>query len=355
MKQRLFKTAGMVIVSIVPALFLGILPGTAHGQIIVNDGNGLGEFGAYGISVNTNLVTGLGLPQGIAISGTNLFVVNFGNGINGTIGEYTLSGAIVNTNLITGLNGPEGIAISGTNLFVANYGNGVNGTIGEYSTSGATNNAHLITGLIKAAGIAISGTNLFVGGGSYVGEYTTSGATNNAHLISGFITAAGLAIGGSNLFVVDYGRNRIGEYTLSGAIVNTNLITVSEPNGLAVSGNLLFVVNSSGIVGEYTTVGATNNRSLFSVAPGSYLPFGIIVLPDTWLSVPTTLAASLAATNAIFSWPTNAFAYQLQTSQFLAPAGWALITNTPVVTNGNFGISLDTSNQSQFFRLQSVN
>ncbi len=337
--------------SIVTAMLLRILPGTARGQIIVNYGNGLGAFSACGVHINTNLVTGLTEPQGIAISGTNLFV-----GYGQYIGEYTTSGDIVNARLISGLSGAEGLAISGTNLFVANYGNGINGTIGEYSTSGVTKNAHLITGLIAADGIAISGTNLFVGyQNSTIGEYTTSGATNNAHLITGLSVPAGLAISGTNLFVAELGRNRIGEYTTSGAIVNTNLISVAEPNGIYISGNLLFVLGASGIVGEYTTDGATNSAAHFTVPTGFGEPFGIVVVPDTGLSLPTTLAVSLTASNAMYLWPTNAFAYQVQTSPLLTPASWTLVTNTPVVTNGNYVISLDTTNQAQFFRLQSIN
>ena len=47
-------------------------------------------------------------PWGIAVDGSDLFVVNNGNG---TIGEYTTSGAVVNASLISGLNDPMGIAI----------------------------------------------------------------------------------------------------------------------------------------------------------------------------------------------------------------------------------------------------
>ena len=299
MKKHLLKTTATVILSI----FLALLPGAVHGQILVNDGNTLAEFSAGGVQINTALST----PQGIAISGTNLFVANYGAE---TIGEYSTSGATNNASLIKGLSGSEGIAISGTNLFVANAG----GNIGEYTTSGTTNNAKLITGLINADGIAISGT---------------------------------------NLFVAELGRNRIGEYTLSGAIVNTNLIAVPEPNGLAISGNFLFVAGGGGRIGEYTIAGATNNPSLFTV-PSSY-PFGIVVLPDTGLSLPTTLAASLTATNVMLSWPTNAFAYQLQTSPILAPAVWTVVTNTPIVTNGDYDITLDPIYSSQFFQLQSIN
>ena len=98
------------------------------------------------------------------------------------IAEYTTSGATVNPLLVTaGLNVPEGIAVSGSDVFVANYGTG---TIGEYTTSGATVNASLITGLNGAYALAVSGSNLFVTSGfgltATIGEYTTSGATVNA-------------------------------------------------------------------------------------------------------------------------------------------------------------------------------
>ena len=64
----------------------------------------------------------LGLFAGLALMSTNaargdiIFVTNFGND---TIGEYTTSGTTVNASLISGLSSPEGIAVSGSDLFVA--------------------------------------------------------------------------------------------------------------------------------------------------------------------------------------------------------------------------------------------
>jgi len=71
--------------------------------------------------VNSSLITGLNKPVGIAVSGSNLFVTNYGTG-NGTgsVGEYTNAGAAVNVSLVTGLNFPIGIAVAGSNLFVTN-------------------------------------------------------------------------------------------------------------------------------------------------------------------------------------------------------------------------------------------
>jgi threonine/homoserine/homoserine lactone efflux protein len=60
--------------------------------------------------VNPALISGLADPVSIALSGSDLFVVNQA----GSVGEYTTAGATVNAALITGLNGPVGIAIGGT-------------------------------------------------------------------------------------------------------------------------------------------------------------------------------------------------------------------------------------------------
>jgi hypothetical protein len=107
------------------------------------------------LPVNASLITGLSGPVGLAVSGSDLFVVNRNNG---TIGEYTTSGATVNAALVSNLgnNNPFGLAVSGSNLFVTDI---TNGTIGEYNaTTGKAVNATLITGLSEPWGIAVRPT-----------------------------------------------------------------------------------------------------------------------------------------------------------------------------------------------------
>ena len=70
-------------------------------------------------------IVALVLSVGAALSsatarGQDIYVTNYRHS---TIGEYTTSGAIVNASLVSGLNYPEGIAVSGSNLFVTNCGN----------------------------------------------------------------------------------------------------------------------------------------------------------------------------------------------------------------------------------------
>jgi hypothetical protein len=124
----------------------------------------------------------LSYPFGIAVSGGDIFVVNYGSG---SIIEYTTAGATVNPSLVSGLNrSPSGLAVSGGDLFVANL---YSGTIGEYTTGGATVNASLVSGLSGPDGLEVSGGDIFVVNNSTgtIGEYTTGGATVNASLVSG--------------------------------------------------------------------------------------------------------------------------------------------------------------------------
>lgn len=164
----------------------------------------------------------LNYPINIAVSGSDLFVVNFGSG---TISEYTTSGSLVNASLISGLQDPQGIAISGSDLFITNQ----NGPIAEYTTSGATVNPSLITGINGTiVSLAVSGTDLFLSNYDMgtISEYTTSGTLINASLISDSNWPYGMAVCGSNLLVEQIFNGTVGEYNMStGAAVNSSLIS----------------------------------------------------------------------------------------------------------------------------------
>ena len=153
-------------------------------------------------------------------------------------------------------------------LYVSQTGNGANtGTVSEYdATTGAVINANLITGVEQAGAISLSGNILYVANASAfgtVGDYNaTTGAAINANLITGLDSTAGLLVSGNDLFVASQGApsgnllSRVGEYdATTGAAINANFITVPSTSthfgGLALSGNTLFVADSStGEVGE---------------------------------------------------------------------------------------------------------
>jgi hypothetical protein len=272
--------------AIVIAMAFGLLPKEAECAV--------SEYTTSGSLVNPSLIAGRDTTA-IGISGDELFVSGYGPPStfnNNEIGTFSTTGVPLTVPLISKLDGAFGIAISGSDLFVANYGGKY---IGEYTTSGATINASLIS-LYAPIGIAVSGDDLFVvnRGTDSVGEYTTSGATVNATLFS-VSDPGGIAIAGDDLFIttdgsgVDAGLDGFGgiaEYTIDGSTVNPTLVTgLNNPFGIAVSGNDLFVANFSsgmpnettGSIGEYTADGTTVDAALIA---GLNSPFDLAVAGD---------------------------------------------------------------------------
>jgi len=343
-KSRLKTPIPFMAVVALVAILSTAAPRMVCAQIYVGSGNGVGVFSAYGVPINASLIPNLNGPQGIAISGTNLYVANF---YSNTIGAYTTSGDVINSNLITGLSEPEGLVVTNDLLFVANY----SGAIGEFTTAGTTINTNLIAGGFGSDGLAFNGTNIFVGGMSQVAEYKTNAARQvPLVIIPGF--AAGIAVFGTNLFVVDFNQS-INQYSVSGAHIHVPLITGLHPNGIAASGGFLFVLNISGTVGLYTTAGVSINPSLFTTT-SSVTPFGIAIGQNTELTGPPSLTVSPADTNIVLSWTTNASAFLVETSSQLDSPTWSIVTNTPTVSNACYNIALPTSSSSQFYRLRSI-
>jgi hypothetical protein len=166
------------------------------------------------------------LEQRMLLSG-QIFVVNSGTSPDvGTIGEYNTDGTTVNASLVSGLDEPDGIVLSGSDLFVVNSGAGA---LGEYTTSGATVNADLVAG--AGGQFAVSGSNLFViDAMDTIGEDTTAGATVNTALITGLAGPYGIATSGSDLFVTntrggDVGEGFIEEFTTDGVRVSNPLVS----------------------------------------------------------------------------------------------------------------------------------
>ena len=80
--------------------------------------------------------------------------------------------------------------------------------------------------------------------------------------------ACGLAttpLKAQDLYVPVYGNPQgVGEYALNGSTVSGTLISAFEPQGIAISGNDLFLSQENGIIGEYTLAGAPINSSLIT-------------------------------------------------------------------------------------------
>jgi hypothetical protein len=175
---------------------------------------GIGEYTTSGATVNARLIApaappGLVAGGSIAISGSDLFVTGGRNGFHG-VEEFTTSGALVNASLISFFGGdsPAGIAVSGSDLFVVVWNFETGSRLEEFTMSGTLVNSVAISGGLPddyvPGGIAVSGSDIFVAGfdsnpvglnptGS-ISEYTTGGSVVNTSLVPGLLGSDGIAV-----------------------------------------------------------------------------------------------------------------------------------------------------------------
>jgi hypothetical protein len=285
-----------VLVGFAAAMLLCGAPKIARSQIFVtnNDytnvfspsGGSIGKYALDGSTINSALISnGLDGPRGIAVSGTDILVANYGYGYGADVGEYTFDGATVNQSVLHGTVLVD-IATSGTSLYLT-YGT----RVGKYTTSGTRVNELLVQHINDARGIGVStdGAHLFVadfgnagdGIAGSVGEYdATTGAAINAALIAGLNDPTGIALSGNNLYLANSSTGTIGKYNLDGTPVNPAFITgLNSPLDLAEFGGNLYVVNNgTNSVGEYdAATGATINAALIT---GLNDPQGIAIVPE---------------------------------------------------------------------------
>ncbi len=248
-------------------------------------------FAPYPPDIPTNLIS---QPVGVAVDAlSDVFILNRGNGTNGTVVEFDWLGDLIATNM-TGLTNASGIALdtlgdiyvttsnavfkitpSGvTNLITfANAGTSLQGVIVKRSGVNAgwlavcdsgRNGIYLInptTGIVKTnAG--------FNGVGDGTGNRNQGVINANAQ----FFQPSGMAeAGDGSLIVADFGNDRVKMVTTAG--VTTNLYGVASnlwwtgttPNGYAVNSGW-----SDGNVWEPDTQGDVQSR----------MPFGVAIGPD---------------------------------------------------------------------------
>lgn len=200
----------------------------------------VGKYGTDGTVVDASLISGFPGLTALTVADGYLYVVD---AVLGTVGQYNLDGTVVNASLVTGLGStPEGIAISGTDLFVANPGNG---TIGKYTTAGGIIDSAFIFGVPDPRRVAVAGGVLFVsnyGAGSITTYDAATGATLDPALITGLSGPLGIALSGdgTNLFVANRDGNTIGLFPAAGGGGDPSFIDLglSGPSGLAVMDSL---------------------------------------------------------------------------------------------------------------------
>lgn len=254
-------------------------------------------------------------PCGLAMdqTGTYLFVADRNNNavrlldfsINfaGTLATYTNN--VPATNLFSK---PVGVAVDDDyNVFVLNYGNGNNGTIMQFDDEGnlvATN----LTKITNAAGLALDpNDNIYVTAGKTVYEVSNIGSVSTVTTITNAGTSlAGIVVKHNGLLAVcDYGRDGIYLINPSTGLVTTNagfngqgdFLTAEnyaysnqakffEPSGVAETGDGTLIVSDYGndrvkavlANGTVTNIYGVSSNDWVSPYPG--FKDGTVALPD---------------------------------------------------------------------------
>ena len=185
-------------------------------------------------------------------------------------------------------------------------------------------------------------------GPAYQGaQYLDLNGNNAGTIAQTFATTPGVTY----LLSFAYANNYDPPTSLTALVTVTNtsstLLSTNVTHSTSVSGNLnwtlfnqLFTANQS----SATLTFASQN----SGAGGVFLD-AISVTPE----VLPTLTISLSGSQAAISWATNASGFQLlSTTSLLPPIQWTAVT-TQSVTNGNsYVVTVQTTNNAQFFRLE---
>jgi hypothetical protein len=271
---------------VVIAILATLLPTLRAQYIFVTGGSSVYRYDLDG-SNSTEIVSGLSSPQGLAVSGSTLFVLSTGGG--GSIRSYNLDGTGGTTLVSSGLGSAQSIAASDSNLFVTNFVGAGGGSILKYNLNG-TGGSTLVPGLTSPFGIATQGSDIFVSGNGQISQFNRdTGATGFATAASGNLL--GVAASGSHLFVTLNGNPLYDFHSGSGALQNTFSDSVgADAYGVAADGTYVYFTNYTGnSVGRYMLDGTAGSLSFIT---GVTNPLGIAISTSA-IPEPTTYAAIL--------------------------------------------------------------
>ncbi len=231
----------------------------------------------------------------VAISGSTAYIVNRYGGTYyaGNIMEFDLTNnQILSTSInLPEFRSPDGIAISGSTAYIVNSEGGSIGTGNVVLVNLA--NGNFITGISSSAfdyptGIGIYGSNVIISNGYASNILIINMQTNS---ISSSISTPGLGSGnlavyGSNAFISNYygTADRLNLITHQITQISNAIPTNGQTSGIAVSGNIGYIVNPSG--GPY----GTGNISVFNTLSNQVT--GSLGGPSYGFYNPTNIAVS---------------------------------------------------------------
>ncbi len=305
--------------TLVLASSIALSAGWAGAQVIYVSDSMANTVSAYNLSggpASTNpILYNLSNPDGLAVSGDDLYVAN--SGVN-TIAEYNLTtmNEVGSGPLISGagsdLSKPADIQFYNGDLYVVNFGNG---DVNRYDpTTGALiGGAPLVTGLDYPSYLAISNGDLYVSTSNAVYAYN---AATGAPLVSGALInnqygSAGLAVNGNELYVADEGAGTVTLYnaTTGVQIGSAPLISgLKDPTKIELYDGDLYVSDDGG-ANMITVYDATTGLPVLGSYPGSSCSGNFTIVGGDGVPVPEPSTwALLVAGLLLLGWRVRALA-----------------------------------------------
>jgi hypothetical protein len=144
-------------------------------------------------------------------------------------------------------------------------------------------------------------------------------------------------------------------YTVSGSYSIEGGVRTNAPSlGIGIDGVFVFQIAQAnfGWFNFSFLYTATSPSVTFSIAARingtstEYIVDNIVMQP-----IPS-LALQTGGSNVVLVWPTNTLGFTLQSATNLDGLHWASVTNPPVIVGTNYTVTLNVSNQAQFFTLK---
>jgi uncharacterized repeat protein (TIGR03803 family) len=269
-------------------------------------------------------------------------------------GAYPYAGLILSGNTLYGTASTGGSSGRGTVFAINTSGTdfatlfGFDGNIGGGPSAGLILSGNTLYGTAVNGGSSGNGTVFAVNtdGNGFTNLYSftaysgSSGVDGEGTNSDGAWPQAGLILAGSTLY---------GSAEFGGSLGNGTVFSINT-NGTGFTNLHTFSIGSDGaypqtslILSGNTLYGAALGGGISGTGSGTVFS---LTLP------PPQLTIARSEVNFIFSWPTNATGFTLQSTTNLGSPVWTTNSPAPVVLNGQNTVTNPISGTQQFFRLR---
>jgi trimeric autotransporter adhesin len=245
---------------------------------------------------------------------------------------------------------PTGWVVSKGSYVWTTVTNGYSNNYGTYCFSSSPNDPD------KSIGLVIGST-----GQAYLGAWFRNETSRTLTAFSLSYSVKQWAKGAvtSDDQAIPFGYSLDATNLTSGTFVNVaalDMHSIHDGNGVfsALNGNA--VSNRQIVAGTVSGISWLPGQELWIRWSGVSYPFtwshALAVDDLSFRAVPALQVSSGGLAHLRVSWSTNYAGYTLQSALTPKATGWTTVTNEPVISNGEFGVEIETTAVRRFFRLK---